>query len=232
MARFEQVKQEKKEEVIQVDSDEETDSDYETDYEDLVDGKGESVRDAFGHGLVKVCGDEDLEDDNAQREMDELRLINSGPLVSSTDPPGSTSSMTNTVAKNDKQPLVRQEKTTLAPEAKQRQPPTIQKSKSSAPPVTVDDSSTEDEPDPTSVQMVRNDVSRSTASATDCPVCSLSNEPGAATCLACAHVLDKCKIRGSWDCPGEDCRKSGYVNAGDCGVCGICGVGKPAGDDK
>ena len=61
-----------------------------------------------------------------------------------------------------------------------------------------------------------------------CPICSLTNPAEAATCQACAHVLDRSRFNGDvWACTAnEDCRASEYLNAGDCGICGICGAAR------
>lgn len=60
-----------------------------------------------------------------------------------------------------------------------------------------------------------------------CPLCSLENDPAALSCAACANVLRRDAVKGSWGCGGEACRGTGYVNAGDCGVCGLCGGRRP-----
>lgn len=56
-----------------------------------------------------------------------------------------------------------------------------------------------------------------------CSICSLDNTPDAATCSACAHVLQPSLIPNHWRCGGETCIGSAYVNAGDAGLCGLCG---------
>lgn len=65
------------------------------------------------------------------------------------------------------------------------------------------------------------------ATTATCPVCLLDNDAAAARCAVCAHVLRPDAVRGAWACPGAGCRRTGYVNAGDCGVCGLCGGRKP-----
>ncbi|EMD68940.1 hypothetical protein COCSADRAFT_79465 [Bipolaris sorokiniana ND90Pr] len=56
-----------------------------------------------------------------------------------------------------------------------------------------------------------------------CPICSLENDAGALTCMACAHVLQKDFVVDSWACKSSTCKGSKYINAGDAGVCGVCG---------
>ncbi|KAG6138889.1 hypothetical protein E4U12_007827 [Claviceps purpurea] len=60
-------------------------------------------------------------------------------------------------------------------------------------------------------------------SVTTCTICSLENDAVGATCSACGHVLDADLTPDTWRCEAPECRGSGYVNSGDCGVCGLCG---------
>lgn len=74
LARFEQNKQPVKSEPQ---DDSETEGEYEDDEEEIVgeqalDGKGNKILDSNGHGLVKICADEDHDDADAQNEMQEL----------------------------------------------------------------------------------------------------------------------------------------------------------------
>lgn len=59
-----------------------------------------------------------------------------------------------------------------------------------------------------------------------CQICSFSNDPGAASCTVCAHVIDTDKIPGWWRCRGAACRGSAYRNLGDYGRCAVCGLAK------
>ncbi|KAJ9157800.1 WLM domain-containing protein [Pleurostoma richardsiae] len=76
LARFDQ---QKKEDEVSVKDEEETASEdeYESDGEDAgaeaVDINGKKLLDGKGHGMIKVCEDENLEDQDAQRELRELQ---------------------------------------------------------------------------------------------------------------------------------------------------------------
>ncbi|PSN62737.1 WLM-domain-containing protein [Corynespora cassiicola Philippines] len=59
---------------------------------------------------------------------------------------------------------------------------------------------------------------------TSCPLCSLINEPGSATCSACSHVLAPRLVPDHWKCSKTMCKGSEYINSGDIGICGICGL--------
>lgn len=59
-----------------------------------------------------------------------------------------------------------------------------------------------------------------------CPVCSVSNNPGALTCLVCSNVLRPEFVPDSWRCKNDACKDSVFVNAGDYGICQVCGVRK------
>ncbi|CAD0082278.1 unnamed protein product [Aureobasidium vineae] len=60
-----------------------------------------------------------------------------------------------------------------------------------------------------------------------CKICSLENEPRAALCAACSHVLNPALMPNCWKCTSTGCQSVGYVNPGDYGVCGLCGSTKP-----
>ncbi|KAH9832410.1 DNA-dependent metalloprotease WSS1 [Teratosphaeria destructans] len=61
-----------------------------------------------------------------------------------------------------------------------------------------------------------------------CPICSLENEVGNPTCIACSHVLKTSLVNNSWRCKSEACKGGKYINAGDVNRCGICGAQKSA----
>ena len=62
--------------------------------------------------------------------------------------------------------------------------------------------------------------------ASTCPICSLENEPTAALCAACSHVLNPTLMPNCWKCTSADCQSVGYVNPGDYNLCGLCGSTK------
>ncbi|KAH0368608.1 WLM domain-containing protein, partial [Aureobasidium melanogenum] len=65
------------------------------------------------------------------------------------------------------------------------------------------------------------------APSSTCKICSLENEPTAAMCVACSHVLNPALMPNCWKCTSTDCQSVGYLNPGDYGVCGLCGSAKP-----
>ncbi|KAG9593307.1 WLM domain-containing protein, partial [Aureobasidium melanogenum] len=65
------------------------------------------------------------------------------------------------------------------------------------------------------------------APSSTCKVCSLENEPKAAMCVACSHVLNPALMPNCWKCTSTGCQNIGYINPGDYGVCGLCGSTKP-----
>lgn len=65
------------------------------------------------------------------------------------------------------------------------------------------------------------------APSSTCKICSLENEPTAAMCAACSHVLNPALMPNCWKCASTGCQNVGYVNPGDYGVCGLCGSTKP-----
>ena len=205
------------------DTESETDDEGNTDQTtELVDEKGDKVFDNKGNGLFKVCDDEDMDEESARREMDELRDAQVGS------------------------PTKRQPRAE-APEAKPEMAGAVRKSGRIDKGVKVEVSSTKHKSTayptkkPTAITVTKRsqaatgsgDVKTETISplqliaSSTCPVCSLSNEEGSAICLVCAHVLDKSKVPGTWQCSKPECKTSGYLNAGDCGVCGVCGLAKP-----
>ncbi|KAF1988194.1 WLM-domain-containing protein [Aulographum hederae CBS 113979] len=108
LARFDQAKEApvKKEEQ---DSGSETESDYEGIFgSEARDIDGKELKDSKGHGMVKVCEDEDAQGDDARREMDELYSPSSAP--SKTQPPPS-SKLSSTSSKSQPSRLLDSPKT-------------------------------------------------------------------------------------------------------------------------
>ncbi|KAG8630629.1 hypothetical protein KVT40_002248 [Elsinoe batatas] len=215
LARFERAKVEEKKEV-EIKDEEETESEgseTESEGEDhsacLVDAEGKQVKDAKGHGLYRVCEDTDVnKDEDAKNELDELEELVYRPKATTTSVPSGPS---ETPAANGKKP--------------------------EAAAATVDngDDETEEEDEACIVKPstpLGENAGQASSSNTNepvagsCPICSLENDPGSATCMACAHVLDTRQIKGAWQCTSEGCKASGYINAGDAGRCGICGQAK------
>jgi len=251
LARFDKVKQEgPKQEGVDVsdDGDEyETDSDDEAGVEEI----GGNWDD--NDNLVKVCENEDLDDDgDAQREMNEFRQIDQQPSSSNAT---KTTKAESDPRYNDTYPSIKVEPDGHSKEAEKRdkqskaQSKQRQKSRTIAleedtftharqAPLSV--SENVQPPKPTSVTKA---PAKTTARAppassqqppkaagpiltpntTPCQICSFENEKGAATCMVCSHVMDTDKIKNVWRCQSSACEGSAYLNLGDYGRCGVCG---------
>ena len=192
---------------------------------DAIDINGKRLLDSKGHGMVKVCENEDNDNDDAMRELLELRSI-----------PG------------HKQRI-------LAPSSgrKPKPPPspiTSQIFKAHIPPSTLQ--GTIPKPNASSGSGSSNpkllrgeDISTASGSENDeiiatkpsplapeaCLVCSVINNSAALTCMVCSNVLKPEFVPDSWRCKGPDCKTTKYVNAGDVGVCGICDTRKDSAND-
>ncbi|KAK7755210.1 hypothetical protein SLS62_002715 [Diatrype stigma] len=214
LARFDQKKEEEKEvkkprEVIDLDDDEtvsEADSDEtasEAEQEQAtVDINGHRMLDKKGHGLVKVCEDEDPEDGDAQNELRELQLSRSSPKR-----------------------LERDSASDAAPRAKERaeRNPADQKPRIAAqkpPKIEPDDGD--------DVAVVEDGVKPSSSASISgtCPMCSFDSGLGSIICSICSHVMDPKKVPGSWKCRRPSCVDSLFLNAGDSAMCGVCGQRK------
>ncbi|GAB7337783.1 hypothetical protein MBLNU457_g3053t1 [Dothideomycetes sp. NU457] len=216
LARFDQAKTVVKEEssagtvsTKEDSTDSETESEGEDDQSQLMDGNDNAVLDAKGHPLFKVCDSEDMKDEDARRELDELQDLNITPKARSAN--GSANTQTSS---HDTGAMIKRSR-----KDDRDEPITITKKQKSS----VQAQPSKATPIPTRKPPVS--VNRA-GGPQPCPVCSLENEPDAATCMACANVLDANKVNSAWRCSHQECRTSGYLNAGDAGVCGICGRAK------
>ncbi|TGO41848.1 hypothetical protein BHYA_0015g00110 [Botrytis hyacinthi] len=229
LARFEV----KKEEPDIKDEDLVTDSEAESDVEDEIyikpepddalDLDGSRLVDRKGRGMVKVCEDEDRDNEDAKREFEELRGMESieryfkpdssskvkrGSQEKATpNGPGSSKIEKPTKSKNiktnnptAKTPSIKpRSPIAIVPETKLQIPPL-----NSAPPRTKSPS-----PSPST-----------------CPICSLENPPHSLTCTICANVLRPKAVHDAWKCTSAVCRNGSYINAGDVAFCGACGERK------
>jgi len=236
LARFEQAKQEETK-IIKIEDDSETESDYEeiddsTEAARDVDGK--KMTDGRGHGMVKVCEDEDAKDGNARREMDELLQVDirdyfKTPLV-------------KFVQKNagEKESAVREEGISTASEDEDdgqgspaliEPPPKVtslpRTSTKAASSRLIDSNHTTLVPRSPATK-THSSPAASSGSSDTCRICSFQNEPRALTCVVCANVVDPAKLPNHWRCGSLACRESGYVNSNDVGRCGACAVIKKA----
>lgn len=191
-----------------------SESEYEDDdegvkKEEARDLDGSKLLDSKGHGMVKVCEDEDEDDIHVKEEMQELQDMNTIPETSkpgkhSKHIPAVVTEEPSTPGEDDTAPPRIPSKPLKAPEPHNKTSSTSQKQSHYVHAITVT---------PTSVFT--------------CPICSMVNEPFSLLCTACSHVLDARKMPGHWRCKSSICNGGSYVNAADCGLCGACGSRKP-----
>jgi hypothetical protein len=206
LARFEQQKKEEaKEEGVKDEDEEGSETESGDDYEDdltsgpdAVDIDGKKLLDANGRGMVKVCEDENPDDQDAQDELRELQSF--GVRKPAPQPPPKRVSEAGRGT-----PAAR-------PRTKKPEPNVDKKPAKSNPNAPL----SRDPPPPKS--------QRSSV----CPICTFANEPGSATCAMCANTLESEGSLDSWACQSKTCKGTQYRNAGDCGVCGVCGECRPA----
>ncbi|KAI4959302.1 hypothetical protein J4E86_003024 [Alternaria arbusti] len=212
LARFEPVK--KEEEVVikkeEPSSESETEDEFVEGDQDgaAVDVDGKSMFDDKGRALVKICEDEDDKDGDARREMDEIQ-----GFAPQHKPAKKTASSSKASSKPS---APKSTKTQSASKTASRSTATPQASAGSAnslpkvfkPRPKPNTAASQPQPPPSSA----------------CPICSLENEAGALTCVACANVLKKDFVPDHWRCKSAACEGSQYINAGDAGACGVCGM--------
>lgn len=202
LARFAQAKsQPKEEEETKIKTEELDDSETESEWED---------------DFVQVCGDEGdgIDSNEAGNEMDALRMLSQGTSCDKHSKPRTA-------------PEPEHEDSETESEAEEEMVPTIAR-RALTPDETellreIDRTKTasESEEAPTDLTAIPD------PSTTNCPVCSLENEPNATLCMACSHVLRTELVRDRWRCKSEMCRGSQYINPGDFGRCGLCNAPKP-----
>lgn len=233
LSRFEAVKEEPKIKEEDLVTDSETESEDEmhilikTEPNDAIDIDGKHLLDSKGKSMVKVCEDEDKNDDNAREELAELQAL--GGI--------SASQFWTEKYTSDNFPDPKANKPQSAPVLKSKKPSdTIQRSglvkkeKVSEMKFTAKASSTcthqrRSSPSSGSPNEI-NQVPAPANSTSGCPVCSVENEPEALTCVVCTNVLRPEFVANTWKC--SSCSHSKFLNAGDSGICGICGARKPS----
>jgi len=224
LARFETKKEEpdtKEENAYEDESGSETASDddestIKTEPNEAVDLDGKKMFDSKGRGLIKVCEDEDADNDDARNELSELRGVDGNKHGSwpshTTEFPIKLESWQ---APTDLSPVIPSQSNTKRELSFSCTSKRVDKPHQGTILTSV---ATNDE----------DGAARSSEpkSVVPCSVCSMVNEPVAFTCAACAHVLHPDRSSSIWRCGSEVCKASGYINAGDCGVCGVCGARK------
>jgi hypothetical protein len=224
LARFEK----QKTELETLKDNDETDSGSGSEFEDqpgedskdAVDVNGKKLLDGQGHGMVKVCDDEDGDDPGAEDECRELqRMIRSikreSPEPQVTEPPQEPRPQ---VLNNQSPPTAVPASTVKAePDrgSKQLKIPTASIANATA---TI---GSRVSPPRGSAQPVESTSNQARSGGT-CSMCSYDNSGSSLTCAMCANVLGP-STTGSWQCSSDACKTTQYRNSGDCGVCGLCG---------
>ncbi|KAM0548643.1 hypothetical protein ACHAO7_006554 [Fusarium culmorum] len=231
LARFEK----QKDEPDPVKDDEETDSGSGSEFEDEpgedskdaigVDGK--KILDGQGRGMVRVCGDEDVDDLGAIDETQELQRTirgikgeSPGPEIS--DVPKNTQPQGQ---KKQSQSLATPTTKIKSESSKESEQPKITVSMSRVNTKDTSKATEETKPQssttPTAGTEPENSTNNQSAPIGTCSMCSYANPGLALTCAICANVLDS-SAPGSWQCSSDACQTTQYRNASDCGVCGLC----------
>ncbi|KAF4947716.1 hypothetical protein FGADI_10225 [Fusarium gaditjirri] len=221
LARFE--KQNTKPEPIKDDN--ETDSGSGSEFEDepgdAVDVNGKKLLDGQGHGMVRVCEDEDADDPGARDESRELQRMIRG--IKRESPEAQVTEPSQESRPHQSPPTAAPASAINAePNRGPKQPQIPRKSR----PVKSENNAKATNGSPVSppqdsTQPV-DSTSNQARSGGTCSMCSYDNPDLALTCAMCANVLDS-STTGSWQCSTDACQTTQYRNAGDCGVCGLCG---------
>ena len=216
LARFEPVKKEPEEVTIKKEetSDSETEDEIVDQADTALDVDGSKLVDDKGRALVKICGDEDDQDGNAQREMDEIQGIAPPPAKHSVN-------KKPTATANQARPNA------AIPQSKANEPLPRNTCSSSAQVVHLDEV-WKRYPEPSVRSAAAKPTAKPVTAPISCVVCSLSNEPGSLTCAVCSNVLSPHLVPDHWRCKRGSCKQSIYTNAGDAGACGVCGLVKLA----
>ncbi|KAL8715940.1 MAG: hypothetical protein Q9220_000607 [cf. Caloplaca sp. 1 TL-2023] len=221
LARFGAPKEEEEEEFKEEEKAAASEYGSETDLEDVkpekeaLDRNGSRLLDSKGRGMVKVCEGEDEIDIHVKQEMDELHDLAAIDFHERSRPPASPSPR---VLKRIKlEPEESGEGIDSNTDTGQETPGIPLKREESLP--------------ITATPLVPSSTTSTSSHADEftCPICSMSNEPSALVCTACAHVLQTRLMPDCWRCSSSVCEGSKYMNAGDCGVCGVCGGKRSSG---
>jgi DNA-dependent metalloprotease WSS1 len=232
LKRFEQSKQDtKQEEVKEEDTEEDDYEDEDADLKDATDANGKRLLDSKGQSMVRICSEEDADDVQVKQEMEELvSLEHYFPLrrqkqqQADSETPSNTNDPSTADEPADHHSDATTQTATPSPE------PQTQDSRPApeATSPTLPTGSSADDPQDASISNADtardNAPTTTTATKQTCAVCSLTNDTLSPTCTACGNVLDPRKDPKHWRCKSEACKGSEYVNSGDAGVCGICGM--------
>ncbi|TID14406.1 WLM-domain-containing protein [Venturia nashicola] len=235
LARFETVK---KEEVIKEEethSDTESDDDWHILDDDAAatDRDGKKITDAQGHGMVRVCGAEDENDEDVKREMEELRMTDIPPAFvakGSAKKPAlelTYDSGTTTESESDAGELTKAPK---LPSSKGKGSLQAGKPSASASRSTESEAATSRPPPisqkPRTFGTPSPKASGLASAPPDSPICltcSFENADSDFLCMICSNVLKPNIMRNTWKCRSKKCEGSFFINHDDSGRCAVCG---------
>jgi hypothetical protein len=212
LARFDTVKKEdpviKKEESP---SDSETE-DESTEQDAAVDVDGKKMVDDQGRFLIKICDEEDDDQDgNARREFDEIQDISPrGPAKPTSAARSKTASMQSSTPRDDTISTGTQNKKSVP--------------SSSLRPNSVDEGQERRPPPPFAKPIAASSKAREQSEPIACSICSLENKSTSLTCMVCSNVLRPDFVPDHWTCQKAACKGSRFINSGDAGACGVCGA--------
>ncbi|QSZ29238.1 hypothetical protein DSL72_003750 [Monilinia vaccinii-corymbosi] len=181
--------------------------------DDALDLDGSRLVDRKGGGMVKVCEDEDRDNEEAKKEFEELRGMER--IERYFKPDGSWVIKREGEVIPNKTESSKSQKPTQAHSVEKNPPPSNTPSINKNAPLTSTKPNTKPpHPKPNPTQ----------SAPSPCPICSFDNPALSLTCTLCAHVLDPSSMPNSWKCQSAVCREGLlYVNAGDVALCGVCG---------
>lgn len=241
LARFEEKKPEPEQEENGEGSDE---SDYEDaedadlGADDALDIDGKKLRDTKGNRMVKVCEDENPNDEDAANELQELqssitsffsprkRKDQEATTVSDNSGSSASHSVAAQTRSRDANPHALHNAASGESHVESKVQPSSSMTKDAAKPLDLDKRS----PRPAKTSPTSDPPPKPGNKGVSCPVCSFENEAYIVTCSMCSNVLDPDSVPGTWSCQSASCQGGAFLNAGDCGTCGVCGQRKDAGD--
>lgn len=240
LARFEEKKPEPEEQEEGEEGSDESDyedaEDADLGADDALDINGKKLRDPKGNRMVKVCEDENPNDEDAANELQELQ--SSITIFFSPRNPEDTKAITgsgsasvashsNTAQTRARNASPRVSDNTVFGESHVGGQVGPSSSMTKNTPKSLDPD--ERRPPPAKVLPALHPPPKPGNKSPSCPVCSFENEAIAVTCSMCSNVLDPDSVPGTWSCQSASCQGGVFLNAGDCGTCGVCGQRKSAG---
>lgn len=200
--------------------------------DDAIDINGKKLLDTKGNHMVKVCEDENPDDEDAVNEQKELQ----SSIRTYFGPKNSTNDAARTRTQSDASPSDATQirgrnpsrgtdhaATTCEQDAVAKDRLTPGMANGAAESLDLDTAQSA----PPYAQASSGQASIiSPATGMTCRVCSFENAAYAVTCSMCSNVLQPDSVPGTWSCHSPSCLGGIFLNAGDCGTCGICGQRK------